>query len=175
MADINKPEDALSERTAPVSSIQRPEDMGPLLESTEANFYFSPSELVFVAGILKKDYVKAGSWPKDVRPVSDDVYAAFIANPPEGKVRGADDTGMPCWEAAPPPTKIQHVEAARRKLSTMMAAATKAMGPLQDAIDLGIATTEEKAALLAWKKYRVLLNRIDTDNAPNIVWPEKPQ
>ncbi|EKK0235785.1 tail fiber assembly protein, partial [Escherichia coli] len=25
-----------------------------------------------------------------------------------------------------------------------------------------------------WKKYRVLLNRIDTSTAPDIVWPEIP-
>ncbi|MDN0004869.1 tail fiber assembly protein [Providencia stuartii] len=33
---------------------------------------------------------------------------------------------------------------------------------------------KEAAALQAWKKYRVLLNRIDTSLAPNIEWPEKP-
>ncbi|WP_208907139.1 tail fiber assembly protein, partial [Enterobacter cloacae] len=26
-----------------------------------------------------------------------------------------------------------------------------------------------------WKKYRVLLNRVDTSKAPDIEWPEKPQ
>ncbi|HEM7143623.1 TPA: tail fiber assembly protein [Providencia stuartii] len=45
---------------------------------------------------------------------------------------------------------------------------------LQDSIDTGLATDEEAAALQAWKKYRVLLNRIDTSLAPNIEWPEKP-
>ncbi|MXE05188.1 tail fiber assembly protein, partial [Escherichia coli] len=28
--------------------------------------------------------------------------------------------------------------------------------------------------LAAWKKYRVLLNRIDTSTAPDIVWPQQP-
>ncbi|EMG9853476.1 tail fiber assembly protein, partial [Escherichia coli] len=28
--------------------------------------------------------------------------------------------------------------------------------------------------LEAWKKYRVLLNRIDTSTAPDIEWPEIP-
>ncbi|HAV1681054.1 TPA: tail fiber assembly protein, partial [Enterobacter hormaechei subsp. steigerwaltii] len=27
---------------------------------------------------------------------------------------------------------------------------------------------------LAWKKYRVLLNRVDTETAPDIEWPELP-
>ncbi|EMB3082276.1 tail fiber assembly protein [Providencia rettgeri] len=45
---------------------------------------------------------------------------------------------------------------------------------LQDAVDVGLATEEEVAALQEWKKYRVLLNRVDTSTAPNIDWPEKP-
>ena len=45
---------------------------------------------------------------------------------------------------------------------------------LQDSIDTGLATDEETTALQAWKKYRVLLNRVDTSLAPNIEWPEKP-
>ncbi|MEH4973303.1 tail fiber assembly protein, partial [Escherichia coli] len=28
--------------------------------------------------------------------------------------------------------------------------------------------------LEAWKKYRVLLNRVDTSVAPDIVWPDEP-
>ena len=46
--------------------------------------------------------------------------------------------------------------------------------PLQDAADLEIATEEETSLLEAWKKYRVLLNRVDTSTAPDIEWPEEP-
>ncbi|EKE5210868.1 tail fiber assembly protein, partial [Escherichia coli] len=45
---------------------------------------------------------------------------------------------------------------------------------LQDAVDLNMATDDESALLPLWKKYRVLLNRTDTGNAPDIVWPESP-
>lgn len=45
------------------------------------------------------------------------------------------------------------------------------IAPLQDAVDLGIATDDEKAQLDEWKKYRVLVNRMDT-SAPD--WPEVP-
>ncbi len=48
------------------------------------------------------------------------------------------------------------------------------IAPLQDAIDLGIATDNEVAMLTEWKKYRVTLNRIDI-TAPNIEWPEQPE
>ena len=45
---------------------------------------------------------------------------------------------------------------------------------LQDAIDDDIATDDEKSLFTSLKKYRVLLNRIDVQQAPNIDWPEKP-
>ncbi|WP_272457482.1 ECs1072 family phage-associated protein [Escherichia coli] len=45
---------------------------------------------------------------------------------------------------------------------------------LQDAVDLEIATEEETSLLEAWKKYRVLLNRVDTSTAPDIEWPAIP-
>ncbi|HDR2854962.1 TPA: tail fiber assembly protein [Enterobacter roggenkampii] len=41
----------------------------------------------------------------------------------------------------------------------------------QDAVDAGIATDEETAALSEWKKYRELLMRVDTANP---VWPTPP-
>ncbi len=47
----------------------------------------------------------------------------------------------------------------------------KKIAPLQDAVDLDEATDKEKASLLAWRKYRVQVNRVDTLKP---VWPEKP-
>ena len=52
-----------------------------------------------------------------------------------------------------------------------MALATVAIAPLQDAVELGIATAEETAALSEWKKYRVLLMRVDTAKPE---WPTQP-
>ena len=43
---------------------------------------------------------------------------------------------------------------------------------LQDAVEAGMATDEEAAELSEWKKYRVLLMRVDTA-AP--VWPTPPE
>ncbi|HDD9578086.1 tail fiber assembly protein [Escherichia coli] len=37
-----------------------------------------------------------------------------------------------------------------------------------------MATEEEAAALIEWKKYRVLLMRVDTSKAPDILWPPQP-
>ncbi|EFA4801153.1 tail fiber assembly protein [Escherichia coli] len=52
--------------------------------------------------------------------------------------------------------------------------ASEHIAPLQDAVDLEIATEEETSLLEAWKKYRMLLNRVDTSTAPDIEWPTNP-
>ncbi|WP_334326058.1 tail fiber assembly protein [Gilliamella apicola] len=46
---------------------------------------------------------------------------------------------------------------------------------LQDAVDSQIASEQETQLLVEWKKYRVLVNRIDTELAPNIEWPSQPK
>ncbi|MDL4912587.1 MAG: tail fiber assembly protein [Enterobacterales bacterium endosymbiont of Blomia tropicalis] len=43
---------------------------------------------------------------------------------------------------------------------------------LQDAVDLDMATDDEKIRLKEWKKYRILLSRVQPTDAPNIQWPE---
>ena len=45
---------------------------------------------------------------------------------------------------------------------------------LQDALDLDMATDSEKEDLLEWRKYRVLLARIQPEDATDIEWPVKP-
>lgn len=57
-----------------------------------------------------------------------------------------------------------------------LTAASFKIGPLQDAVDLGVATSEEQAALVAWKQYRVALMRTEQQpNYPgNVAWPELP-
>ncbi|MHB2063479.1 tail fiber assembly protein [Serratia marcescens] len=122
----------------------------------------------------KSSYEENGNWPEDVKPITDEQWEKYCVQGPEGKMRGADKSGLPCWIDIPPPTHEQQIESAQRKLVSLMAEATKTIAPLQDALDLGIATDEEKALLLAWKEYRVKLNRIDTSAAPDIDWPEVP-
>lgn len=70
--------------------------------------------------------------------------------------------------------KSAQIAEAEATKTSLMRAATTAIEPLQDAIDLEIATEDEEALLTAWKNYRVLLNRVDTSLAPEIVWPAVP-
>ncbi|WP_263054223.1 tail fiber assembly protein [[Curtobacterium] plantarum] len=63
---------------------------------------------------------------------------------------------------------------ASSRLSAEMDKANRTIAPLQDAVDISIATDEEITHLSEWKRYRVALNRIDTSKAPDIEWPIQP-
>ncbi|HGJ5883459.1 tail fiber assembly protein [Arsenophonus sp.] len=139
-------------------------------------YYYSPGENAFFPEELKQDYIMADSFPKDTIEVGDDVWLEFAGNlPPKGKQRITGTDGFPAWGDIPPPTKEALMSAAEKRKSSLMQIATAAIAPLQDAVDLDMVTEAEKSVLLAWKKYRVLLNRVDISTAPDIDWPEEPQ
>lgn len=74
-------------------------------------------------------------------------------------------------------TAAQHdadVAAAQSDLVQRQRGATDSIATLQDAVDLGMATDDETVALLEWKKYRVLLSRVDVSTAPHVEWPPQP-
>ncbi|MWN91389.1 tail fiber assembly protein [Gilliamella sp. Pra-s65] len=52
--------------------------------------------------------------------------------------------------------------------------ANEKIAVLQDIIDLEMQESDEEARLKAWKKYRILVTRVDASDV-NAVFPEKPQ
>nr|WP_250188266.1 phage tail tube protein [Escherichia coli] len=70
--------------------------------------------------------------------------------------------------------KLFRIREAEETKNSLMQVASEHIAPLQDAADLEIATEEETSLLEAWKKYRVLLNRVNTTTAPDIEWPTVP-
>ncbi|MGF6474899.1 hypothetical protein ABIE06_001719 [Pantoea dispersa] len=76
---------------------------------------------------------------------------------------------------APVITKAELVAQAQQVKLAMMDDSSQKISVLQDAVELEMATDDEKTQLAAWKKYRVLLNRVDTATAPDISWPTEPQ
>ena len=75
-----------------------------------------------------------------------------------------------------PVTDAENAELiASSRLAAEMDAANRTIAPLQDAVDISIATDEEITRLAEWKRYRVELSRIDTSNAPDIEWPVTPE
>ncbi|MDX6022861.1 tail fiber assembly protein [Scandinavium sp. V105_16] len=70
--------------------------------------------------------------------------------------------------------KAAVVAAANSTKAALIKNASEQIEPLQDAVDLNMATDEEKNLFNEWRKYRVLLTRVDTNSAPVIVWPIEP-
>lgn len=63
---------------------------------------------------------------------------------------------------------------ANSKKNELLKHASVEIAILQDAVDLCIATDEEKVLLNEWKKYRVLVNRLNEDDIIQMKVPEIP-
>ena len=90
---------------------------------------------------------------------------------PEGEFQKWNGTA---WVKDAEAEKLFRIREAEETKNSLMQAANEHIVPLQDAVDLEIATEEETLLLEVWKKYRVLLNRVDTSTAPDIEWPTGP-
>lgn len=137
-------------------------------------YFYSAKNNAFYPDVLRDEYEEAGSWPDDLVEISDELYDAQFAGQSDGKVITPGDDGRPVLTDPAPPTDEELIAQANSRIKSLMAYATSAIGPLQDAEDLGIQTDDEAELLKAWKKYRVQLNRVDTSRAGAIDWPEAP-
>ena len=131
-------------------------------------YLFSPSTLGFYPIEMKEEYLTNGS--SDVIEVSDSVRNEYNVAPPEGKQLSSSQN-MPVWIDIPPATREELIADAEREKLRLKAVADDEISWRQDAVDAGIATAEETAALSEWKKYRVMLMRVDTAKP---VWPTPP-
>lgn len=135
-------------------------------------YFYSAATNAFYAEVLKSEYRLAGSWPQDARLISDEIYATFIASPPEGKMLGSDEKGRPCWVDTQQVVDYQAIATTKR--DKLMAVATTRITWLQGAQEDGDITAEEEAELTALRAYRTALRRLDLSTAPDINWPEVP-
>ncbi|EPM9218648.1 tail fiber assembly protein [Salmonella enterica subsp. enterica serovar Newport] len=87
---------------------------------------------------------------------------------PGGEYQKWDGKAWVKDEAAEKAAQLRQAEETKSRLLQI---ASEKIAPLQDAVDLDEATNKEKASLLAWRKYRVQVNRVDTLKP---AWPEKP-
>lgn len=109
--------------------------------------------------------------PDSAVEISDAQYVALIAGQEKGKMISADSNGMPVLVESPPPTPAELIASAEAKKVELRANADSEIEWRYDAVDAGIATDEETDALAEWKKYRVLLMRVDTAKPE---WPTQP-
>ena len=75
------------------------------------------------------------------------------------------------WVTDTETQKAASIAQAEFDKAQLMSEANEKITYLQDSIDVGLASDEEKLQLKNWKTYRVLLNRIDISSAPDIKWP----
>lgn len=135
------------------------------------NYVYSANNNMFYPQEYRKQYESNNDWPVDAVDVTDDIFFEFTGKPPEGKRRSVGADGLPAWGDIPPPSQEDLIAGAEAKKIQLRAIADAEIAWRQDAFDTGIATEEETAALLEWKKYRVLLMRVDT-TTPD--WPTPP-
>lgn len=98
-----------------------------------------------------------------------------VYNNPRGYKTNGSQLIAPTSEELEQIQKMDAIYAAELKKSTLKSAADAEISWRQDAVDAGIATDEEAATLSEWRKYRVLLMRINTDTAPDTPWPQPPK
>ncbi|MBE7861587.1 tail fiber assembly protein [Yersinia pestis] len=135
------------------------------------SYFYSKATGGFYLVSMKNEYEE---WPADVVLVSDSDYEQLFSGQDKGEIITADANGYPILSDQPEPTHDELIAEAEAKRSELMLEATQTIATLQDALDLEMATDDEKSQLVEWKKYRVLVSRIDTADAPGISWPEYP-
>lgn len=113
--------------------------------------------------------------PEDAVQITDNEWSDLLIGQAKGKLIACGADFRPCLTEQPLPTADELISRAEDKRSRLRAEADTIMQPLQDANDLGIATDDETSQLIAWKKYRVMLMRVNTKDAENILWPEEPE
>ncbi|MCO7612858.1 tail fiber assembly protein [Pseudomonas chlororaphis] len=88
----------------------------------------------------------------------------------------ADDEHFSVTPLPVAPTAVELAALATNKRDGLLATAATKIGPLQDAVELDLATDSEVELLKLWKRYRVELNRIEQqeDFPAKIEWPTPP-
>lgn len=114
------------------------------------------------------------SIPDDAVEISHETYDEMFKGQATGKVITTGVDGQPVLQDKPLPSQAELVSVAEQKKNALRAASDAEISWRQDAVDAWMATDEEATALTGWKKYRVLLMRVDASKAPDIEWPPLP-
>ncbi|WP_139794062.1 tail fiber assembly protein [Chromobacterium violaceum] len=112
--------------------------------------------------------------PDDLKEISDELYARVMTcrSPDDDVIPGPD--GLPMCQRRPGLDGPSLGE--QQKVDMKMSEANQKIQILADAIDLGIASQEEKRDYDLWRKYRVLLSRVPQQPGfpAKIDWPTPP-
>lgn len=111
----------------------------------------------------------------DVTPKEHQEIQNKLATTPS--VLSSDENGRPITVPAPGQTPEQVLNGALLQRDRLIGVSATRIAPLQDAVDLEVATPAEVAMLKKWKQYRIAVNRVpDQEGFPTqITWPTQPQ
>lgn len=129
---------------------------------------YSPSNNAFYDTAINKMI------PDDAVNITETEWADLLAGQAKGKLIACGADLRPCLTDLPLPTADELISQAEDKRSRLRAEADTIIQPLQDASDLEIASEDESRQLIAWKRYRVMLMRVSTQNVEKIIWPDQP-
>lgn len=159
---------------------QQAGDFGVIFLCDEVGNDWYESQKQFTAETIKVMYAENGV----ICAVSDDVSKLWPLNLSVAEVKATkansavDSSGR--WAYCDGKVKARQYTAdelckeAEQRKTQLLAISASVIDPLQDAVDLDMATEIEESNLLAWRKYRVLLSRVETSTAPDIDWPVAP-
>ncbi len=142
------------------------------------SFYYSPSMNAFYNDALKADYYDTlNAWPDDCIQVVDSVYQEFYLGFRDGFIMLPDASNMPSWEAMPPPSHDELVEQAAMLKQKLADDANRIISEKQwpSKLQLGRLSEEEKTSFNIMLDYLDALDHVDTEKAPDIEWPVKPE
>ncbi|CAG9173028.1 tail fiber assembly protein [Cupriavidus respiraculi] len=134
----------------------------------ENQMLYSPSKLGFYCR-----EVNGSNIPEDAIEVPMDQYEALISASASGFEIHPGEDGFPVAVPPPAPSDEAMLALASQKRDMLLREAATRIAPLQDAVDLDMATTDEVESLLAWKQYRIALNRMNISGG-DVVWPTPP-
>ncbi|MGU3487247.1 tail fiber assembly protein [Enterobacter bugandensis] len=140
-------------------------------------YIYSAKNNAFYPVDMKDDYVTAGSWPDDGKPVSQDCFLEFTSASYSDKYRIAGEDGFPEWKAVPAPTREQLIAMADAEKARLIDFANTSINAKQwpGKAAIGRLKGDELAQYNLWLDYLDELQVVDTSLAPDINWPESPE
>ncbi|EOH6333724.1 TPA: tail fiber assembly protein [Citrobacter koseri] len=141
-----------------------------------SNYVYSPSKNAFFLVSKMAEHKLEGNWPEDGVEISDDLFIQYTSTPPDGKERGVDSDGMPCWVDRPEPTIKELIAAAESKQQQLINEANGYISSRQwpGKAAIGRLKDDELTRYNIWLDYLDALEAINTSEPQEIIWPERP-
>lgn len=141
-----------------------------------SDFFFSASEKTFFIKATLPLYENAGTLPGDIIEIDNNVAREFMADARPGKVIGVDESGLPMWSDAPPPSQEEAILSNSVKKQVYINQANDYINNKQwpGKAAMGRLTNLERNSYNLWLDYLDALEATDASSTPDIDWPAMP-